>query len=983
MKALLRFSLAVLTLFAVGSVQDALAQSREVEPISLGGDPVLGRYINLDHLLDPGDVVMVDLSTYFPKLAYDDGASKWEESDDGSAPGSYTLSAPLATDNLLAPSGADAAETLAKMQKIVEAELSGDDKNGKDLTLTAGDDTTGVVSYVITGMYEDDDANVADSMVYRSLMLRVMPAAPEPMAAPAGYDLPRAFTPSDGEVGDRFGWSAAYDEARGLLVVGTWNADAGEIWDSGKAYVYDTHSGEELAVLSSPEPQVGGHFGYNVAMVDSTIFVSAHHEKGFDPTKSRGGRVYTFIEPAGGWGSQESHEYAGTIVQRNQRDSSGGFCPRSSTTPCRGEEFGVGLGVVKTPADTTRPAGSVLLAIGAPGSHWNDAGQVFVIERAPNDWRGTTVLDETMLGVDGADTEGLVAFFQHPRNTRAGNSRHDTVYGGYGLAFSGDSKSLFVGAQASEATVVVPSSIPQDFDRGAVYVYEDWRETWKEATDRNEYDAGGDFDVILSAFDDVASMRLAGLDVSWDGSTVVAGGAGCMTPWCLNLRTGNKGHSGAEEQVWPGAAYVFERPVLGWGAWEIGDEVLLRPHGGVPGDLFASTVRISADGSKIAAGFNNRLDGGVGSAYVFTEPSVGWGLADGSEVDRYEVTNRAITSEYAGFGRVLAMSEDGTELVVGHHGHVVGYHAFPGNPRDPSHAGVAYLYPRTGTNQAPVLVSELDDLTVSLDTAPDAIDLTDHFEDPDNDVLSFSATSSDEGVLEVSVDEVGMLTLSPLLVGKVTVEVTASDVLAEAMGTFEVRVGENTAPILRFKFPDQTILAGRANVRHYDMDAIGAFTDVHGDPLTYSAESSDSLVVTASVAGSVVTLEGIMPGQADVVLTATDPDSLSASDTVMVAVLLNVGVEDEELPQEVALGRNYPNPFNPSTTIRYGLPASGEVRLVVYDLLGRVVETLVDGVRPAGWHEVSFGGVALSSGTYLYRLETSDRVITQTMVLLK
>ena len=978
MKALLRFSLAVLTLFAVGSVQDALAQSREVEPISLGGE-VLDKYIHLDHLLDPGDVVTVDMSTHFPKYAYNADSDRWEKSDDGSAPATYAVWAPEADDSLLAPSGSDDADVLIKSAKIVEVEISGDDNDGKDLTLTAGDDSTGVVSYVITGTYEGDeedkaDGEYADSVAHRSITLRVMAAAPEPMAAPAGYDLPRAFTPSDGEVGDRFGWSAAYDEARGLLVVGTWNADVGDFEDAGKAYVYDTHSGEELAVLSSPEPQAFGFFGYNVAMMDSTIFVSAHREIGFDPAKSDGGRVYTFIEPAGGWGSQESHEYAGVIVQRNQRESSGraGFW---------GEQFGVGLAVVKTPADTTRPAGSVLLAIGAPGGHWNDAGQVFVIERAPNDWRGTTVLDETKLGVDGADTEGLVAYFRHPRNTRAGNSRHNNIYGGYGLAFSGDSKSLFVGAQASEATVMVPSSIPQDFDRGAVYVYEDWR----EAAGRGSYfDAGGHYDAILSAFDDVSSMRMGrSIGVSWDGSTVVANGNGCLTRFCQNLRTGNKGHSGAEEQVWPGAAYVFERPVLGWGTWEIGDEVLLRPHGGVPGDLFGQTVAISADGSKIAAGFANRLDGGVGSAYVFTEPSVGWGLADGSEVDRYEVTNRGITGDYAGFGRVLAMSGDGTELVVGHHGHVEGYHGYPGNPQEWPIAGAVYLYPRTGTNQAPVLVSELDDLTVSLDTAPDAIDLTDHFEDPDNDVLSFSATSSDEGVLEVSVDDVSMLTLSPLLVGKVTVTVTASDVLAEAMGTFEVRVGENTAPILRFKFPDQTILAGRANVRHYDMDAIGAFTDVHGDPLTYSAESSDSLVVTASVAGSVVTLEGIMPGQADVVLTATDPDSLSASDTVMVTVLLNVGVEDEELPQEVALGRNYPNPFNPSTTIRYGLPASGEVRLVVYDLLGRVVETLVDGVRPAGWHEVSFGGVALSSGTYLYRLETSDRVITQTMVLLK
>ena len=325
MKALLRFSLAVLTLFAVGSVQDALAQSREVEPISLGGE-VLDKYIHLDHLLDPGDEVMLDVSTHFPKYAYNADSDRWEKSDDGSAPGTYALNAPEAGDSLLAPSGSDAADILAKMQKIVKAELSGDDNDGKDLTLTAGDDSTGVVSYVITGTYEGDeedkaDGEYADSVAHRSITLRVMAAAPEPMAAPAGYDLPRTFEPSDGEAGDRFGQSAAYDEARGLLVVGAYFAEMKGLERAGKAYVYDVRSGEELAVLSSPEPQENGFFGSNVAMMDSTIFVSAPREVGLDASKGQGGRVYTFIEPAGGLGLAGEPPLRGGDHQEESRDS--------------------------------------------------------------------------------------------------------------------------------------------------------------------------------------------------------------------------------------------------------------------------------------------------------------------------------------------------------------------------------------------------------------------------------------------------------------------------------------------------------------------------------------------------------------------------------------------------------------------------------------------------------------------------------------
>jgi hypothetical protein len=89
------------------------------------------------------------------------------------------------------------------------------------------------------------------------------------------------------------------------------------------------------------------------------------------------------------------------------------------------------------------------------------------------------------------------------------------------------------------------------------------------------------------------------------------------------------------------------------------------------------------------------------------------------------------------------------------------------------------------------------------------------------------------------------------------------------------------------------------------------------------------------------------------------------------------------LPSAVALEANYPNPFNPQTSIAYSLPSPGAVRLAVHDVLGRQVALLVDGARPAGRHEVSFDGSGLTSGLYLYTIEALGVRTTRSMLLLK
>jgi hypothetical protein len=89
------------------------------------------------------------------------------------------------------------------------------------------------------------------------------------------------------------------------------------------------------------------------------------------------------------------------------------------------------------------------------------------------------------------------------------------------------------------------------------------------------------------------------------------------------------------------------------------------------------------------------------------------------------------------------------------------------------------------------------------------------------------------------------------------------------------------------------------------------------------------------------------------------------------------------LPSWYALAQNYPNPFNPSTTITFELPQSSEVRLGVFDMLGREVSMLVNERRDAGIHEVKFDGSRLASGVYFYRLQAGEFVQAKKLVIVK
>lgn len=99
---------------------------------------------------------------------------------------------------------------------------------------------------------------------------------------------------------------------------------------------------------------------------------------------------------------------------------------------------------------------------------------------------------------------------------------------------------------------------------------------------------------------------------------------------------------------------------------------------------------------------------------------------------------------------------------------------------------------------------------------------------------------------------------------------------------------------------------------------------------------------------------------------------------------INPGSSGTGLPHQIGLKQNYPNPFNPTTTIRFTLPIQNKVTLKVYDILGRKVATLLNHKSfQAGLHKVTWDASNVASGTYIYRLQTPEKVISKKMTVIE
>ena len=117
-------------------------------------------------------------------------------------------------------------------------------------------------------------------------------------------------------------------------------------------------------------------------------------------------------------------------------------------------------------------------------------------------------------------------------------------------------------------------------------------------------------------------------------------------------------------------------------------------------------------------------------------------------------------------------------------------------------------------------------------------------------------------------------------------------------------------------------------------------------------------------------------------------DSLESNYSNEVSITI-VGVEEEGIPTKYSVSQNYPNPFNPTTKIKFALPKAAMTKIIIYDLLGRIVQTVLNKELEPGYHEIIFDashteqGRSMTSGIYFYKIQSGNFIQTKKMILLK
>jgi len=263
--------------------------------------------------------------------------------------------------------------------------------------------------------------------------------------------------------------------------------------------------------------------------------------------------------------------------------------------------------------------------------------------------------------------------------------------------------------------------------------------------------------------------------------------------------------------------------------------------------------------------------------------------------------------------------------------------------------------------------------------------------------------SAADNTFDLSEEEVGQLVSAGLYVNVHSTENPAGEIRGQIL------LAPNVAPATA---PEITAPANGATVP-VEGESSAAFEptwtasdDADGDPVVYIWEIAldsefNNIVFSASAGGgasipltigAVDDLLGTLNidegSSATIWHRATASDGSGLNTGAGSSVTLERGVvtssdTDPEVADKFELKQNYPNPFNPSTNITYSLPQQSDVQLRVYDMVGREVATLINREQAAGAYTITFDASKLSSGMYLYRLDTGSTTITRKMMLIK
>ena len=284
--------------------------------------------------------------------------------------------------------------------------------------------------------------------------------------------------------------------------------------------------------------------------------------------------------------------------------------------------------------------------------------------------------------------------------------------------------------------------------------------------------------------------------------------------------------------------------------------------------------------------------------------------------------------------------------------------------------------------------------------------------DVDGDNLTYTASSSDTNVTVLVSNDTLSMTPADNWNGNSTIMVVVSDGSATDTTSFELTVNPvNDAPSSFALNEQDSVYIVMAN---FDSDSI-VFTwdesaDVDEDDLTYhftaelvindqltteydtTLSNNEMLIDYKSVFDEIYAAQSMLAAiEWDVSVSDGVEEVMAENGPLTVGINASdavLSIDEELLPDKFALHQNYPNPFNPVTTLRYDLPENSLVNIIIYDLLGRQVKTLVNQTQDAGfksvlWNATNDYGKPVSAGVYLYQIQAGEFVQTKKMVLLK
>jgi len=220
-------------------------------------------------------------------------------------------------------------------------------------------------------------------------------------------------------------------------------------------------------------------------------------------------------------------------------------------------------------------------------------------------------------------------------------------------------------------------------------------------------------------------------------------------------------------------------------------------------------------------------------------------------------------------------------------------------------------------------------------------------------------------------------------------KVIASDGLLSDTLLVNVTVTQiNDPPLFLYAFPKPIF---------YDVDtlkwelALDEYVTDPDDPDStlswfYTLLNEYDVSVTIHEKNHIATINAVhILGDLQIAFTVTDPHGASATDTLNIRIL-KTDVKDPDradIPDDFVLYNNYPNPFNPETTIQYGIPHACRVTLRIYNMLGREVALLVDEQQKEGMYKITWNASDLPSGIYFYRIQAGKWQKVQRMILMK